>query len=104
MKRKGNLYQKIYKFENIVGAFDEVCKNTKNKKKVARFKEYKCVYIARIYNILINKTYQPKPYNVFIGNITISSPKILFLRNSGRRGGLPRAFFSTISTILLHMD
>lgn len=71
MKRKGNLYQEIYKFENIVGAFNEVCKNTKNKKKVARFKEYKCIYIARIYNILKNKIYQPGPYNVF----TIYEPK-----------------------------
>ena len=38
MKRKGNLYQEIYKFENIVNAFNEVCRNTKNKKKVAKFK------------------------------------------------------------------
>ena len=71
MKRKGNLYQEIYKFENIVSAFNEVCKNTKNKKKVAKFKEYKCIYIARIYNILKNKTYKPGPYNVF----TIYEPK-----------------------------
>ena len=52
MKRKGNLYQNLYKFENIQSAFNEVCKNTKNKKKVARFKEYKCIYISRIYDIL----------------------------------------------------
>ena len=32
MKRKGNLYQNLYKFENIQSAFNEVCKNTKNKK------------------------------------------------------------------------
>lgn len=34
MKRIGNLYQNIYKFENIVNAYNEVCRNTKNKKKV----------------------------------------------------------------------
>ena len=71
MKRKGNLYQNLYKFENIQSAFNEVCKNTKNKKKVARFKEYKCIYISRIYDILQTKTYKPGPYNVF----TIYEPK-----------------------------
>lgn len=71
MKRKGNLYQEIYKFENIVNAFNEVCKNTKNKKKVANFKEYKCIYVSRIHNVLKTKTYKPGPYNVF----TIYEPK-----------------------------
>ena len=71
MKRKGNLYQEIYKFENIISAFNEVCKNIKNKKKVANLKEYKCIYISRIYNILKNKEYKPGPFNVF----TIYEPK-----------------------------
>lgn len=71
MKRKGNLYQSIYNFENIQTAFNEVCRNTKNKKKVARFKEYKCVYISRIYNILKAKIYKPGPCNIF----TIYEPK-----------------------------
>lgn len=71
MKRKGNLYEEIYKFENIVNAFNEVCRNTKNKKKVAKFKEYKCIYVSRIYNILKTKSYKPGPYNVF----TIYEPK-----------------------------
>ena len=35
--------------ENIMQAFDEVCKNTKNKRKVRRYKEYKCVYICLLY-------------------------------------------------------
>ena len=71
MKRKGNLYQEIYKFENIISAFNEVCKNTKNKKKVANLREYKCIYISRIYNILKDKKYKPGPFNVF----TIYEPK-----------------------------
>lgn len=71
MKRKGNLYQEIYKFENIINAFNEVCRNTKNKKKVAKFKEYKCIYVFRIYNVLKTKSYKPGPYNVF----TIYEPK-----------------------------
>lgn len=71
MKRKGNLYQEIYKFENIVNAYNEVCKNTKNKRKVSRFKEYKCIYISRIHNILKTKKYKPGPCNIF----TIYEPK-----------------------------
>lgn len=60
MKRKGNLYENIYNFENIVAAFNEVCKNTKNKRKVANLKEYKAVYVSRIYNILESKSYVPR--------------------------------------------
>lgn len=71
MKRIGNLYQNIYNFENIIQAYNEVCRNTKNKHKVSVFKEYKCVYISRIYNILKNKEYKPSSYNVF----TIYEPK-----------------------------
>ena len=41
--------------ENIISAFDEVCKNVKNKNKVQNYKQYKCIYISRIYNILNNK-------------------------------------------------
>lgn len=57
--------------ENIISAYNEVCKNTKNKRKVANLKEYKTVYISRIYNILVNKNYVVGPYNVF----TIYEPK-----------------------------
>ena len=71
MKRKGNLYQNIYDFDNIVDAYNEVCKNTKNKRKVAKLKEYKCIYISRIYTILKSKNYKPGSYNVF----TIYEPK-----------------------------
>lgn len=66
MKRKNNLYPNIYKMENIRQAYDEVCRNTKNKRKVARYKEYKCVYISRIYNILKNKQYTPGQCNKFV--------------------------------------
>lgn len=71
MKRRGNLYQNIYNFNNIVSAYNEVCGNTKNKKRVSRFREYKCVYLARIYTILKTKNYTPGAYNVF----TIYEPK-----------------------------
>lgn len=71
MKRKTNLYQEICKLENITSAFNEVCQNTKNKKKVERFREYKCLYISRIHNILVNKSYKVGKYNIF----TIYEPK-----------------------------
>ena len=71
MKRLGNLYEQTYKFENILSAFNEVCRNTKNKRKSASFKEYKSIYVSRIYNILSSKTYVPGDYNVF----TIYEPK-----------------------------
>ena len=71
MKRKNNLYQEICKIENIISAFNEVCWNTKNKKKVQNYKQYKSIYISRIYNVLNNKNYKIGKYNVF----TIYEPK-----------------------------
>lgn len=71
MKRKDNLYENICKIENIEDAFNEVCRNTKNKKKVEMFKEYKCLYISRILNILENRKYVVGKYNIF----TIYEPK-----------------------------
>lgn len=71
MKRKGNLYQNICDFNNIVSAYNEVCRNTKNKQRVARFKEYRCIYLARIYGLLKSMSYKPGEYHVF----TIYEPK-----------------------------
>lgn len=71
MKRLNNLYENTYKFENILQAFDEVCKNTRNKRKVQNYKDYKCIYISRIYATLSTKSYVVGPYNVF----TIYEPK-----------------------------
>lgn len=58
MRRYSNLYQDIYNINNIMNCFQEVCRNTKNKDKVNKFKEYKCIYISRIYHELKNKTYE----------------------------------------------
>ena len=71
MKRKNNLYNEMCKIENINKVFDEICRNTKNKRKVQRFKEYKSINITRIYNILNERKYVPGPYNKF----TIYEPK-----------------------------
>ena len=63
MKRKNNLYEETYRLENIMNAFDEICKNTRNKRKVYRYKEHKCRNIFRVYNILESRSYKPgKPF------------------------------------------
>lgn len=71
MKRKNNLYENTFKMENILEAYNEVCCNTKNKKKVRNYRENKCIYISRIYNVLKNREYEVGEYNVF----TIYEPK-----------------------------
>lgn len=71
MKRKGNLYKNVLDFNNILAAYNEVTKNTRNPRKVMLLKEYKAIYIYKTYNILLNKRYTPGPYNVF----TIYEPK-----------------------------
>ena len=71
MKRYSNLYKNIYDFDNITLAFNEVARNTRNKRRVAELKAYKNIYISRIYNILKNKEYIVGPYNKF----TIYEPK-----------------------------
>ncbi len=66
MKRKGNLYSNLLKMENIIKAYEEVCSHTKNKKKVRSYKEYKCIYISRIYHILEKREYEVGKYHVFV--------------------------------------
>lgn len=71
MKRFNNLYQNICQYKNIEDSYKEVCKNTRNKRRVVNLKTYKSVYISRIYDILSNKRYTVGPYNKF----TIYDPK-----------------------------
>ena len=59
------MYKDIYKFENILYCFNEVCKNTKNKRKVEEFKSYKSIYISRCYNELKNKKYEMGKFHIF---------------------------------------
>lgn len=71
MKRKGNLYEQMCDYKNICTVFNEVCKNTKNKNKVNKFRTYKCINIFKIYSTLKNREYKVGPYNIF----TIYEPK-----------------------------
>ena len=68
MKRKGYLYDRICDLNNIQKAYKEVCKNTKNKRKVFNYQQYKCVYIGRVYDVLKNKKYEVGKYNIFYIN------------------------------------
>ena len=57
MKRLGNLYQNICNINNIKLAYNEVTKNTRNSIRVAKLKDYKSLYIYRIYQTLTSKSY-----------------------------------------------
>ncbi|MBO5398228.1 MAG: hypothetical protein J6A36_04790 [Clostridia bacterium] len=65
MKRFNDLYDNMCKLENIEKVFKEICRNTKNKSKVYRFRKYKCLNITRIYDVLKERKYVPGPYNRF---------------------------------------
>lgn len=71
MKRKTNLYQNIYNEKNIFQAYKEVCRNTKNKRKVEKYKSNMCANIANISYILKNELYIMGKLNVF----TLYEPK-----------------------------
>lgn len=71
MKRMSNLYNNILKFENINYVFNKICCNIKNKKKREHLRQYRCMYISRIYTILRNRNFQIGVYNTF----TIYEPK-----------------------------
>lgn len=55
----------MLEMENIQQAYNEVCANTQNKKKVRNYRENKCIYITRIYNILKERKYEVGKYNIF---------------------------------------
>lgn len=71
MKRLDNLYEKICDIDNINYIYHEISKKINNKTKLEHLKEYRCFYIAKIYNMLKSEKYLVSPYNVF----TIYEPK-----------------------------
>ena len=66
MKRKSYLYDQLYKYENIKNVFNEVCANTRNKQKVNRYRDYRCMNTYKVYNALINRAYEPGPVYRFV--------------------------------------
>ncbi len=95
MKRKDNLYHNIYKYSNIELAYNEVCRNTRNRTKVLRFREYKSVNITRVHDILKERRYKPGPYNRFI----IKEPKI---RKISSQGMIDKTINHLVSRFILY--
>ena len=54
MKRKGDLYKNICNLDNIEMIYNEVCRNTRNERRVFNMKQYKSIYISRVYDTLVN--------------------------------------------------
>lgn len=71
MKRIGNVYYKLCDVKNILDSYKEVMITTRNKKNVALFDRYKCIYVNRIYNDILNKTYVSSN----LREVTIYEPK-----------------------------
>lgn len=66
MKRFNNLYENIYKAENIKACYYEVMRNTKNKRQVYKLQNNAENVIRTIYEELKNERYVVGKYNVFI--------------------------------------
>lgn len=71
MKRVDNLYSNILDLENINIVFNRICRNVKNRKKREHLKQYRRMYISRVYTILKNRAFKFGTYNTF----TIYEPK-----------------------------
>ena len=65
MKRIDNLYEECIKLDNIKLCYNNLIKNIKNKRKVEDLRNYKSDYIYKAYEVLLNKNYIPKEYNIF---------------------------------------
>lgn len=65
MKRHGNLYCKIYDFENLCLAFDRASRGRRYDTEVLRFRRDLEENLIGIQNELIWKTYEPRPYKTF---------------------------------------
>ena len=69
MKRFNNLYENIYKPENIRACYYEVVRNTKNKRQVFKLQKNAENVIRSIYEELKNEKYVVGKYNVFVINV-----------------------------------
>lgn len=73
MKRVNNLYKTICDIDKIMDMYDHSIRhNTKNKQKIEEFDDYYSANIKMIKEELVNKTYIPGKYNIFL----IKEPKV----------------------------
>ena len=66
MKRSSNLYENIYKPENIKACYYEVVRNTKNQRQVHQLQKNADTIIRNIYEELKNEKYVVGKYNIFV--------------------------------------
>lgn len=66
MKRFSNLYENLYKPENIRACYQEVVRNTKNKRQVHQLQKNADSIIKSIYEELKNEKYVVGKYNIFV--------------------------------------
>ncbi len=71
-KTHGNLAEKIYSFENLDAAFNEMSRGMRYTNAVLRYKENYEENIINLQNHLIWQSYQVRPYREF----TIYEPKM----------------------------
>jgi RNA-directed DNA polymerase len=71
MKRHGNLYQQICSIENLMLADDKASRGKSRQKGVREHRMHRADNIARLHEMLVNKSYKTSPYHVF----TIYEPK-----------------------------
>lgn len=62
MKRKGNIYPKIYDKENIRYAIKCASRGKTDRENVKKIINNIDYYINQVYELLLNKTYKPSPY------------------------------------------
>ena len=71
MKRVGNIYSKLCDMNAILSSYQEVMRTTRNKRSIVLFNRYKCIYIRRIYDDMMLRSYTPKA----LKEVTIYEPK-----------------------------
>ena len=64
MKRKNNLYNKIFHRQNILDAFNNSKKGKSKYKEVIKISQIPHLYINKIHNMLINKSYKTSEYKL----------------------------------------
>ncbi len=77
--------------KDLLNVYDlEIRKNCRNKQKLYLFERNKMQNISQIYDLLVNDTYYPKPYNIFI----IKDPKYRIVMSLSVRDKIINHYFA----------
>lgn len=66
MKRKKDLYNNMLILDNIVETYNEIVRNTKNKRKIYKWESMKEILFSKVYKTLENRGYKAGKYSRFI--------------------------------------